>query len=358
MRMNALWRRGGSALSSKWVLSGLAVALVGLAAAQLQSHGVPPRHLAVTISLLLVVALTALLGGRLPAIVAALASLIAFNYFFIPPVNAFSIPTSEEGLLLLGLLAVALVVGSLAERILAAKRQLSELAASERLQRTLLSAVSHDLKTPLTAILGGLNSLLVEDGLLSEGSRRELVAIAYDQAKRLERLVDGVLDMTRLEAGAVRLRREPAAVADVIRNALMRLHEAPSEGRYHIVVPSGLPSVAVDAVLLSTALANLLDNAAKFSTPETLIEVDARADDGQMLISVSDRGMGIPAVERERIFEKFYRVSDSHAISGSGLGLAIAKAIVDAHGGHIWAEARGGGGSILRVGLPLLSSHE
>jgi two-component system, OmpR family, sensor histidine kinase KdpD len=251
-------------------------------------RGAPPRQPIVTVSLLLLVATAALVGGRVRGIVAAVVSLTVFDYFFIGTPNKLEVPTVEEWVFFIGQLAVALVVGSLADRVLAAKRHVRELDASDRLQRTLLSAVSHDLKTPLTTILGSLNSLLFEEGILGETGRRELLRLAYEQAKRLERLVNGVLDMTRLEAGAVRLRLEPASVTELVQAALARLDNALSEQRYRILVPPELPSVPVDAVLLSTALANILDNAAKFSPPDTMVDIDAGAKDGHVFISVAD----------------------------------------------------------------------
>ena len=344
-------------VANKWILYPLSIVVVVLVAVVLYALGVAPGQLAVTVPFLLAVVFIAVVWGRGPAIVAALASVILFNYLFIPPAYSFSVPSAEEGLLLISLLAVALVLGTLKDRMLRVEREVRALAASERLQKTILDAISHDLKTPLTTIMGSLNTLLSEGQRLGEGDRQELVVVAYDQAKRLDRLVTGVLEMTRLEAGAIRLRREPGLVADVIQSAVAQLGETLVERRCRIEIPPGLPSVSMDPVLLSHALANVLDNAAKFSSMDTPIDVEAHAADRCVFIGVADRGVGVPADELDRIFEKFYRRMQSDALqgaaSGAGLGLAIAKGIVEAHGGRIWAEQRVGGGIVVSVSLPV-----
>ncbi len=351
------WRGRDTLASRKWLLYPLSIVVVALVAVGLDVLGVAPGQLAVTAPFLLAVVLIAVVWGRGPAIVAALASVILFNYLIIPPAPSFSVPTSEEGILLISLLAVALVLGTLKDRILRVEREVRELAASEKLQKTLLDAISHDLKTPLTAIMGSLNIFLSEGQRLGESDRQELVDVAYDQAKRLDRLVTGILEMTRLEAGAIRLRRDPGQVAEVIQEAMAQLRETLAEQRCRIVIPQGLPSVSMDAVLLSHAFVNILDNAARYSSMDAPVDVEARAADGHVLIDVADRGVGVLADELDRIFEKFYRRKQSDAIqaawTGIGLGLAVAKGVVEAHGGRIWAEQRRGGGIVVRVSLPV-----
>jgi len=339
-----------------WFFYVLSVVVVLVVAVARYAMGVTPGHFAIIAPLLLVVVLIAAVWGRGAAIAAALASALMFNYLFIPPPFLFSTPTADEGFLVISLLVVALVVGSWKERTLRVEREVRNLAASEKLQRTLLDTISHDFKTPLTAIVGSLNSLLSEGERLGEGDRRELIATAYAQATRLNRLVTDVLEMTRLEAGAVRLRREPARIGDVVQQALAQVRETVGERSCRITIPPDLPSISVDGVLMSHAVANLLENAAKFSTPDAPIEVEAHAADGHVVITVSDRGIGVPADEIGRIFEKFYRPKHRKvlpvAAGGTGLGLAIAKGVVEAHGGRIWAEQRAEGGVVVRLRLP------
>ena len=338
-----------------WFLSALGVLVVLTVAAALYALGVAPGHLAVSAPFLLVVVFIAAVWGRGAAVVAALTSAPVFNYLIVPPPYSFSTPTPDEGFFVISLLAVALIVGSWKERTLRVEHQVRQLAASEKLQKILLDTISHDFKTPLTSIVGSLNSLLFEDRRLNELDRKELIETAYQQATRLNRLVTDVLEMTRLEAGTVRLRREPASIRDVVQQALSYVSEVISERRSSIDIPPDLPPVAMDAVLMSHALANVLENAAKYSAPNSPIEVQAQAANGHIIIAGSDRGIGVPADDLGRIFEKFYRRDEvngsSWPTSGTGLGLAIARGIVEAHGGRIWAEQRAEGGVIVRVRL-------
>jgi two-component system, OmpR family, sensor histidine kinase KdpD len=340
-----------------WFFYVLSVVVVLAVAVARYAIGITSGHLAVTAPFLLVVVIIAAVWGRGAAIAAGLASALVFNYLFIPPPFLFSTPTADEGFLVISLLAVALIVGSWKERTLRVEREVHQLAANEKLQKTLLDTISHDFKTPLTAIVGSLNSLLSEAEHLGEGDRRELIATAYEQATRLNRLITDVLEMTRLEAGAVHLRREQARIGDVVQQALLQVRETMGERSCRITIPPELPSISLDGVLMSHALANLLENAAKYSTPDAPIEVEAHAADRHVVITVSDRGIGVPPDELGRIFEKFYRNKHGRvppvAAGGTGLGLAIAKGVVEAHGGRIWAEQRAEGGIVVRLRLPV-----
>jgi two-component system sensor histidine kinase KdpD len=343
--------------STGWLLYLLSVVVVVLLCVVLYAVGVAGTHIATAIPFLIAVLLIAFVWGRGPAVAAALASSILFNYMLIPPPYAFNVPSSEEPVLLVGLLAVALGLGGLADRMRVAKKETEELAASEHLQKTLLNCISHDLRTPLTAVIGSLSTLQAEAQTLEEGVRRELLTIAYREAKQLDRLVGQVLEMTRLEAGVVQVRREMDTLERVLQMAFAHVREGVQGRPCQIDLPSGLPTVPVDTVLLSHAFSNVLDNAVKYSGPESPIHVGASVSIGRLVISVADRGIGISAGQLDRIFEKFYRIRESAtpgvAVDGAGLGLAIAKGIVEAHGGQIWAEQRPGGGTVIKMSLPL-----
>jgi two-component system sensor histidine kinase KdpD len=227
------------------------------------------------------------------------------------------------------------------------------LEAAERLQTALLNSISHDLRTPLVTITGTLTSLAEDGGRMDEGTLRSLVDNARAEADRLNRLVGNLLDMTRLEAGAMRIRREPCDVQEVIGAALDQA-DAQLAGRSLTVdVPQSIPLVPMDFVLIVQVLVNLLDNAVKYSDPEGPIEVRARAAGPNLEITVADRGIGIPPEDLERVFEKFYRVQRPDSVGGTGLGLSIGKGIVEAHGGSIRAANRAGGGTSVRMQLPL-----
>ena len=223
---------------------------------------------------------------------------------------------------------------------------------TERLRNTLLSAISHDLRTPLAGITGAA-SLLVEgsDNLAAE-SRHDLANSILDQSDRLNRLVANLLDLTRIEAGAIQLQRALQPIEEVVEVVLERMERELRDHAVKTELPPGLPAVAVDGLLIQQVLVNLLDNAAKFSPAGSPIELSAFVQDQDLVVEVGDRGPGIPADAVERIFEKFYRV-DEGAASGTGIGLAICRGIIEMHGGQISARNRDGGGTVIRFTLPL-----
>ncbi len=229
-------------------------------------------------------------------------------------------------------------------------RQAQLLRATDELQRALLNSISHDLRTPLVSITGALTSLEEDGAELDEATRRNLAVMAREEAERLNHLVGNLLDMTRIEAGVLKAVAELCDVQEVISAALERLEKRLAGRPVTVDAPALL--VPMDFVLMVQVLVNLLDNALKYSPADTPIEVAARLSDGTLEITVADRGVGVPAEDLERIFDKFYRVQRPAAGSGTGLGLAICKGIVEAHGGRIWAQNRPGGGMVVTVALP------
>jgi two-component system sensor histidine kinase KdpD len=241
-----------------------------------------------------------------------------------------------------------------AERALLAERaEAAQLRVeSERLRNTLLSSVSHDLRTPLATITGAASSLLDESGDLDPGGRRELLQAIHEESDRLNRLVNNLLDMTRLESGAVQLRKDWQSLEELVGVALARFGGRLSDRPVTTRLPPGLPLVPVDGMLLEQVLINLIDNALKYTPPATPIEIGAAAGEGEVVLEVADRGPGVPAGDEERLFDKFYRGRAPAGVRGVGLGLTICRAIVEAHGGNIRAENRPGGGLVFRVTLP------
>jgi two-component system sensor histidine kinase KdpD len=223
---------------------------------------------------------------------------------------------------------------------------------TERLRNALLSSVSHDLRTPLAAITGAASTLIEDDADLCSGTRRELTEMIYEEAERLNRLVRNLLDMTRIQAGVVRVAREWHPVEELIGAALSRLEPRLRGRRVVTRMPEALPLVPLDGVLIEQVLVNLVENAIKYA-PEGVIELSAHSDDSSVTVEVLDRGPGLPRGEEERIFDKFHRVEAQGRASGVGLGLTVCRGIVAAHGGRIWAENRPGGGAAFRFTLPL-----
>jgi two-component system sensor histidine kinase KdpD len=213
----------------------------------------------------------------------------------------------------------------------------------------LLSAVSHDLRTPLAAITGAATSLR-DDTMLSTPTREELLESICEEAERMERLVGNLLEMTRLESG-IALHREWVPLVEVVGSALTRLEDRLGDRHVSTSLEPDLPLVSIDPVLFEQIFVNLLENAVKYTPAGTPIEIDARRVEAGIEIEVADRGPGLPEGSEERVFEKFYR--GAHVgVSGVGLGLAICLGIVQAHGGTMRALKREGGGVVFRVTLP------
>lgn len=224
---------------------------------------------------------------------------------------------------------------------------------SERLRNSLLSAVSHDLRTPLAAIAGASSALVDADGRLTPEARRELAESIYEESGRLNRLVANLLDMTRLEASALSVRKEWQPLEEVVGAVLHRL--GPRLQQHDLVarIDRRLPLVPLDALLIQQVLVNLIENALKYTPPGTTVELSARAEGDHVVVELTDHGPGIPAGDEQKIFEKFYRRSSAGSPSGVGLGLAICRGIVELHGGKIEAHNRPGGGAVFRFTLPL-----
>ena len=223
-------------------------------------------------------------------------------------------------------------------------------AERERLRSTLLSSVSHDLRTPLAAITGAASGLL-QAPAPEALARRELAATIYEEAERLNRLVANLLDMTRLESAVVPLAREWHSVEEVVGSALGRLEDGLAGRRVETVMPPDLPLVPMDAVLVEQVLVNLVENSVKYTAPGSGLRVSAWREEGGVGVEVTDEGPGLKPGDEERVFEKFYR--GASAPRGFGLGLAICRAIVSAHGGRIWAENRAPRGAAFRFTLPI-----
>jgi two-component system, OmpR family, sensor histidine kinase KdpD len=222
---------------------------------------------------------------------------------------------------------------------------------AEQLRSTLLSSVSHDLRTPLAVITGAASTLLESAARVDEPTRQDLTQNILDEAERLNRLIRNLLDMTRLESGAVSVQREWQPLEEVVGSALGHVERRLAGRSVHVDLPAGSVLVPFDAVLIEQALINLLENSAKYGAGP--IDISVHAVPGEVQVEVADRGPGIPPGHEARIFEKFQRSVREGSPGGVGLGLAICRAIVAAHGGHIWARNREGGGAAFRFTLPL-----
>jgi two-component system, OmpR family, sensor histidine kinase KdpD len=240
------------------------------------------------------------------------------------------------------------------ERLAREAVEAETLRRSDAMKTAVLRAVSHDLRTPLMAILTSASALAREDLELDREDRSELVTTILGEAGRLDRLVSNLLDLSRLQAGAAQPERDVWAMDDLVVQALDEVGE-PGR-RVEVTFPEESPTVRADAAQVERVLVNLIENALKYSPPEEPVRVQVTATASDVLIRVVDHGPGIAGAHRERIFEPFQRAADG-AVRGAGLGLAIARGFANANGGRVWAESQGREGATFVLTLPLADTQ-
>ena len=324
--------------------------LVGLAMA--------PRFDVVNIAMvyLLAVVVIALTFSRGAAVLSAVLCVAAFDVMFVPPHGALTVHDAQYLLTFAIMLAVALIISGLIERgrrQTEARTTLALEAETERIRSTLLASISHDLRTPLAVMTGASSSLAQGGERLPPEERAALAQSIYGQARDMSEQVAKILQMTRLEAGAISLERDWAAMPEIAGSVLARLADKLSRHRLVVEIPADLPLVRVDATLIDQALANLVENAAQHTPAGTVVRVRVQRVGTELLVSVEDLGMGMDERDIERVFTKFSRVAGEGAGGGVGLGLAICRAIVRLHEGKAWVEKLAGGGIAFRFSLPV-----
>jgi K+-sensing histidine kinase KdpD len=356
--------------------AGFAVAIFGIFAVtialRLPGEAINPTTAA--LMMLLVILFVATFWDARPAIAASVVAMLCFNFFFLPPTGAFTVSDPHNWVALFVFLITAITAGQLsrvarrrAEEAESGRREIERLydelrtaferashaealRQSERLKSALLDAVTHDIRTPLTSIKASATTLLEEvrseQVTLEAEGRRELLEIIEEECDRLNRFVEGLIELARIEAGELQLRRRWANVEEMISSALARARKLVGHHKVVVEIERELPVARVDARAVSEVIYTLVDNAAKYSKPETIIRVAAaRASDEIIRVAVEDEGRGVPQELRERVFDKFFRAmrAGDAASNGTGMGLAIARGIVEAHGGRIWIEETASG---------------
>ena len=253
-------------------------------------------------------------------------------------------------------LAQALQRAVLAEELEAARLH----GQTEELRSALLASVSHDLRTPLTAMRGSIDSLATLGGSMSEDDRQELLDATRDEAERLDRSIQNLLDMTRLGHGGLKLIRDWTTPSDIVASALQRLQRVLAELKLEVAIPDSLPLLYVHPALIEQALVNVLENAARFSPAQGRLRVAVEADAGHLRFIVSDEGPGVPEAEREQIFDMFYTAArGDRGGPGTGLGLAICQGMIGAHGGRVSVgDGLDGRGASVILELPLQPQPE
>jgi len=287
--------------------------------------------------------------GVVPAVFTAVGGVLVFDFVIVPPPMSFVWLGPKDGLTLGAMLALAAVAGVLAEHLrrqLGSARRQTEL---ERLRNAILSSLSHDLRTPLTSLVGASVALCEDE--LEPRERHEFSRLVASEALRLSRLVNSLLELTRMEPGGTHT-QEAQAIDEVIGTALSRL-EAQLVGRcVRTEVPQEVPLAAFDPVLIEQVVVNLVENVVRHAGAASPVEIAAHFPGDAIVIEVADRGPGVLPGDEERVFEKLYR-GKSHDGAGTGLGLTICRAIVKAHDGKIWLENRVGGGVVVTFTLPV-----
>ena len=369
-----------SLLDQKW--AGYVVAALSVFALTLMLKMVGDHINAATVSLalLLNVLFIATRWGSWPALLASILAMLCFNFFFLPPFATFNVAATDNWIALLAFLITAVTAGQLsarakkrAEEAELGKREIERLYAelrdaferashaealrqSEKLKSALLDAVTHDLRTPLTSIKASITTLLDElrgrvNGepvALDAESKVEMMEVIDEESDRLSRFISGLIELARIEAGELHLRRRWGVIDEIVSAALARAEPITQQHGIELDVEKELPGVRVDERAVSEVVYTLIDNAAKYSAKGSTIRITAqRAGDQLIQMAVEDNGQGIASDLRERVFDKFFRATRDGDISkpppGTGMGLAIAKGIVEAHEGRIWIESGAGG---------------
>jgi two-component system sensor histidine kinase KdpD len=381
-----------SVLDQKWagyVVAGLSVVATTVVLKLLGDH---VNAATVSLALLLNVLFIATRWGSWPALLASIVAMLCFNFFFLPPFKTFNIAATDNWIALVAFLVTAVTAGQLSaraknraeeaelrkreiERLYAELRDAFERAShaealrqSEKLKSALLDAVTHDLRTPLTSIKASITTLLDEvrgrsneaPVTLDAESKVEMMEVIDEESDRLSRFINGLIELARIEAGELHLRRRWGAVEEIISTALDRAEPITRQHHVEVDIERELPGVRVDESAVSEVVYTLIDNAAKYSAKGSTIRIVARhAGDELIQMSVEDEGRGIPVDLRERVFDKFFRATRDGDVStqqpsGTGMGLAIAKGIIEAHDGKIWIESgTGGKGTRVVFTLPI-----
>lgn len=346
-------QRSFSALLAEYFWGFLAVA-VSTAVSELLSPYLPLSDLDM-ITLLGLVAVSTKLGLG-PSLFTAALTALGFDFFFIPPRFTFRPGDLSGGVTLTVMTVVAGVISGLGEQsrrqqVAARARELQ--IETERLRSSLLSAVSHDLRTPLASIFGAGTELLRDGARLAPAEREELARAIVEEAQRVNQLVTNLLDVARLEHGAVQVNKRPEPIEEVVEAALARVRGRLGVRQVRTRVPADVPLVPMDAVLLEQVFVNLLENAIRYTPERSPLEIEARSVTGAVVVEVRDEGPGVNEAEPERLFERFVRGKHEHGDGGVGLGLTICRAIVEAHGGSIGIYNREVRGALVRMALPL-----
>lgn len=316
-------------------------------------------HKVVALLLLVTVSLTAMLFDIIPVLLAALLSALIWDFFFIPPRFTFHVESTEDLLMLMMYFIIAMINAVLTFKL----RQIEKIARIKeekantlKLYNTLLNSLSHELRTPISTIIGATDTLISDNGKVSDQNRNALMKEISTASIRLNREVENLLNMSRLETGIIRLNTDWCDLNELVYTVINRLED---ELRKHLIsvdVPDNFPLFKLDSGLMEQALFNLVYNATKYTPPGSCIKVAVKTIHEICVIIVEDNGPGFPADEMNQVFDKFYRLKNSKT-GGTGLGLSIVKGFVEAHKGTVRLENSTNGGARFIIKIPAEISY-
>jgi two-component system sensor histidine kinase KdpD len=294
-----------------------------------------------------------------PILFSAFLSALVWNFFFIPPKFTFHVHTGEDLFLFIMYFVIAMVHAVLTFKIRQVQKEAGkkeEKANTLKLYSTLLNSLSHELRTPISTIIGASDNLLMNAGKLTEENKSSLVSEISLAALRLNQQVENLLNMSRLESGFVRPKKDWCDVNELIYASIRNIEDHPDDHVINVRVKESLPLFKLDAGLMEQVLYNLIHNAVLYTPARSEIIVTADCLDSTCIIMVEDNGQGFPRKEREKVFEKFYRLKYSKT-GGTGLGLSIAKGFTEAHSGTIVLESSSSGGAKFIIQIPTETSY-
>jgi len=287
-----------------------------------------------------------------PAVLTAATGVLVFDFVFVPPALAFAVPDMKNALTLAVMIAVAGLASVLAEQLRRQLQRARRQTEVEQLRNALLSTLSHDLRTPLTVLIGASTALCEEQ--LDAQQRYQFSHMVAEEAQRLNRLVRTLLELTRLESGRAHFEPAAQAIDEVVGSALCRLERRIAGRCVRTHLAAGVPLAFFDPILLEQVVINLVENAVRHAGPASPIDIAMRPEEDSILVTVADGGPGVPPGDEEKVFDKFYRgARATGGDGGMGLGLTICRAILAAHDGRIWLENRPSGGAVVCFTLPV-----
>jgi len=313
----------------------------------------------VALLLLVTVSFVAMFFNIQPVLVAAILSALIWDFFFIPPRFNFSVHSTEDLLMLIMYFLIALVNAALTFKIRQVERAAQQKEEKEKtlvLYNTILNSLSHELRTPISTIIGATDNLLTEFNKLSEQNKNELLIEISKASLRLDRQVENLLNMSRLESGFIKLKKDWCDINELVHDVVNRLKENLENRPTIIQIQEDLPLFKIDFGLIEQVLNNLIHNAALYIPKYCIITIKAGIKDEKLVFIVEDNGNGFPQDEIDKVFEKFYRLKNTDS-GGTGLGLSIAKGFVQAHNGTIKLENLPEGGARFTITIPAETTY-